>query len=130
MPPVAPPGAYSVPTSCEYCGADHTSHCQADCQRPTLFLRKKRPPFSPEPHRWDPVTGYELEKDIGEQEELELDQVEQCKKEDDNVEEEKKEVDVESVLQPATPVAKSESSWMDGFFLGLSPTSAPKVVLS
>jgi hypothetical protein len=134
MPPVlGPPGAYSVPTSCEYCGATHTSMCHDDCQRPTLFLRKMRPPFSPEPHRWDPVTGYELDEKEMEETQQEgpcdnvVDQGDEnntttSEKDDSNKEEEKKEVDVESILQPSTPAEKNESSsWMNGFFLGLSP---------
>ena len=51
----------SVQTSCEYCGASHTSLCSPHCQRPKLYFRKKRPPFCNHPERWDPVTGYEID---------------------------------------------------------------------
>jgi hypothetical protein len=50
-------GMYVVPTFCEYCQAENTSECKGNCQRPKLYLQKKRPPFS-KPNRalWDPAT--------------------------------------------------------------------------
>jgi hypothetical protein len=66
------PGAYEVPTTCEYCGAGHVSNCTPNCQRPKLFFAKQRPPFVPvggssngrcSAVKWDPVTDYEQVKE-------------------------------------------------------------------
>lgn len=55
------PGMYSIPKDCEYCGAEDTKHCHPYCDRPKLYLQKKRPPFCPpDPSRWDSVTECEV----------------------------------------------------------------------
>ena len=56
-----PPGAYTVQTTCEYCGASHIRLCSPTCSRPKLFLRKQRPPFCSNAERWDAVTEYEID---------------------------------------------------------------------
>lgn len=53
-------GMYVMPTFCEYCGAEHTSECKGSCQRPALYLQKKRPPFSKPGALWDPVTDHAI----------------------------------------------------------------------
>jgi hypothetical protein len=55
-----PFGAYAVPRTCEYCGAETTDCCEQDCQRPKSFFRKKRPPFSPKGPDWESKTDYEI----------------------------------------------------------------------
>lgn len=96
-----PPGAYIIPTTCEYCKAEHVLDCTHDCQRPKLFFRKKRPPFDSDPKRWDPVTEYELDPPPKQEEHL----------------------DIEN-LENISPTPKAQSSkWMYGFF-GASPRSA------
>lgn len=41
------PGAYVLPTFCEYCGARSVTDCDPSrCQRPQLYFSKKRPPFA------------------------------------------------------------------------------------
>jgi hypothetical protein len=54
-------GMYVMPTFCEYCGAEHTNDCTGNCQRPALYLQKKRPPFSkPSRALWDPATDHAI----------------------------------------------------------------------
>lgn len=48
------------PRSCEFCHAWSTLHCDIDCERPKLFLLKRRPPFKNKVG-WDPVTEYQLD---------------------------------------------------------------------
>ena len=55
-----PPGMYTIPKSCEYCGAESTDQCTESCQRPKSFFRKQRPPFSPPGPQWDSKTDYEI----------------------------------------------------------------------
>lgn len=106
------PGAYTIPTTCEYCKAEHVSNCAPDCQRPKLFFRKKRPPFVPvgderNGRAWDPVTGFELEK------EAERDPPEMV--DEEAVEEAKKKLN--------SVKGRKTISWMGGLFRG-SPTAA------
>ena len=54
-------GAYQIPKTCEYCGAESTKQCSSTCQRPKSFFRKKRPPFCPPGPEWDPITEYAIE---------------------------------------------------------------------
>jgi hypothetical protein len=61
MPPGMGMGMYVMPTFCEYCGAEHTNECDGtSCQRPTLYLQKKRPPFSKPGALWDPATDHAI----------------------------------------------------------------------
>jgi hypothetical protein len=53
-------GMYVMPTFCEYCGAEHTSECNGSCQRPALYLQKKRPPFSKPGPLWDSATDHAI----------------------------------------------------------------------
>ena len=60
---VLPPGMYTIPKTCEYCGAESTDLCTDTCQRPKSFFRKQRPPFCPsDAEKWEPSTDYEISK--------------------------------------------------------------------
>jgi len=64
---------YSLKESCEYCGSPSTKDCTLECQRPRLFLRKKRPPFCPKSDcKWDSETDYEITREVEESHEVEL----------------------------------------------------------
>jgi hypothetical protein len=57
-----PAGAYLMPTECEYCGKINTNLCCPEtCQRPNLYLQKKRPPFGrPNCDKWDPISDHAI----------------------------------------------------------------------
>jgi hypothetical protein len=60
LPPGAGMGMYVMPIFCEYCGAEHTNDCNGSCQRPALYLQKKRPPFHKPSALWDPATDHAI----------------------------------------------------------------------
>jgi hypothetical protein len=60
LPPGMGMGMYVMPTFCEYCGAEHTNECNGSCERPVLYLQKKRPPFSKPSALWDPATDHAI----------------------------------------------------------------------
>lgn len=47
---------YHIPSTCEYCGSVSVHHCPSNCQRPRVFLAKKRPPFCRKGPTWDSKT--------------------------------------------------------------------------
>ncbi|KAL7581552.1 hypothetical protein ACA910_022115 [Epithemia clementina (nom. ined.)] len=58
------PGAYVLPTFCEYCKAPNRSSCPTHCERPKLYFQKKRPPFRKlDPNYWNPQNDFALNKE-------------------------------------------------------------------
>ena len=137
---VMPIGAYSIPSSCEYCGAEHLAMCPSDCDRPKLYFRKKRPPFCP-PDKYDPITDYALPptprgpvlEHQSKQRQLVFRQQQQSSSRSHLntvnggivMDEETKQYYQETPSDASIPVAPTATSWVSGLFRGSSSQLLP-----